>query len=376
MTYLVERLDYPAIVEKLAKAGLNGMAAVVVGQLAKLDKPKWANELTFFWRSLYNAARTNDLVWFWLMTQPDIRNFAPTGAEHYTMPGLAPEAKLPLIGGIDDTPYEPTDGPKQWSTEPTEENLREQAIALDAFFRADVEKRPGKLFKCVDDYVATFYYSGTGKILARTQLTEVGFRALATEAGVQYLMDTYPPPNERKKLWFVRRSVFQIAKEFPFASIDAHGIEVKPPETEEQFNANARLWMTVFRELYASRETIKTLPAISFFHQLPSEPAPIDHYTAREQFFKRHPRLAKLCWVNVKERTVAGETIEIEARGANLLFGDSDRLDEGVISFCLTQEERARIAKPGMQGSIIMLPITHPCKLNIIAGAIRRITLP
>ena len=353
----------------MAAAGLDGMASVVAEQIKNLGKPMWANEIPFFWRSLYNAARSNDTVWLWLITQPHVRKFAPAGGEHCAMAALAPEAKLPLIGGIDDTPHEPTERPKEWSEEPTEENFREQAAALDALLKKQAQG--------IDGYVTNFYYSGSGQGLARTQLIECGFYALATEEGLRYLMENYPPEAERKKLWFVRKSIMAAIKdEFPFACMGAQHIMAKIPENEEEFNANIRLWTTVFERLYTANETVPALPILSFWHQPPDIPAPLDHYTKREQFFKQHSRLAKLFRVTVPEKTVSPDTVLIETHDAALLFADPGKLAEGVVSFCLTRDERARIDKPGLTGCYIMLPITHPAKLNVMAGAIHRIMLP
>jgi hypothetical protein len=377
MTYPVETIDYSALVASMAAKGLDGMADVIAEQLGKLGKPVWANETTFFWRSLYNASRANDMVWLWLVTQPHVRNFSPAGAERYAMPGLAPEAKLPLIGGIDDTPYEARERPKQWPDDPTEGNLREQAVALDAYLKAEAESRPSNHCKCIDDYVATFYYSGSGQMLARTQLIESGFHALATEEGLRYLMETYPPEPERKKLWFVRKSIMTtIAQEFPFAKVSVSHIEADAPQSETEFNANAQLWTAVFKRLYAANESVKALPILSFWHQPPDVPAPLDHYTKREQFFKRHTRLAKLFRIAVPEKMVTVETVLIEVHDANLLFASPEELDKGIVTFCVTRGERARIEQPGLIGSFIMLPITHPCKLSAMAGAIHRIMLP
>lgn len=196
MKFAVENLDYDALVGRMRIAGLDNMTGVLAEQTKALGTPQWANEITFFWRSLYNAARKegNEAVWLWFVTQPHIRHFAPAGAENYTIPACAPEATLPLIGGIDDTPYEPpAEQPKVWPAEPTPENLAEQTAALDKTLRELSEGREEVRCHNVAEYVATFYHSGTGQMLAKTQMVEYGFLALATDDGIAYLRATYPP---------------------------------------------------------------------------------------------------------------------------------------------------------------------------------------
>lgn len=172
----------------MASAGLDGMANVLVEVFSELGTPQTKNEVSYFWAALFNAARTNNLVWTWLCTRPHIRKFAPPKAKFHTVPQLAGNIPLPAIGGPDDEPYQPSERQKQYSAEPTEANFRKQAAVLDALLQAE----EGEI-KNIREYVASFYYSGTGKIVAQTQLMEAGFHALATRQGIDYLMKTYPP---------------------------------------------------------------------------------------------------------------------------------------------------------------------------------------
>jgi len=64
---------------------------------------------------------------------------------------------------------------------------------LNARLRVEGEKNPDNRCKTFQEYVATFYYSGTGQMMAQVQLTEAGFHALATREGIDHLMTTYPP---------------------------------------------------------------------------------------------------------------------------------------------------------------------------------------
>lgn len=191
--HTVEQVDYHGLVGQMASVRMDGMADVLFEKLGKLGQPKTKNEIRYFWAALFNAARSNDGVWLWLCTTPHIRQFAPPEAEFHTMPQFARDISLPVIGGPDDEPYQPSEGPKQYSVEPSEENFREQAAMLDARLRVEGEENPDNRCKTVQEYVATFYYSGTGQMLAQVQLTEAGFHALATREGIDYLMTTYPP---------------------------------------------------------------------------------------------------------------------------------------------------------------------------------------
>lgn len=194
MAYAVQKFDYAGLVERMFEAGIDKMAEVLNSALAGLPKPQWENEKTYFWYSLFNAAREQDAVWLWLSTAPHIRQFAPPEvAAGHVYPQFASDLELPVIGGPDDQPAEKPKMPKQWSDEPTTENFRQQAEALDAFLQAEGQKNPSNACKTVADYVASFYYSGTGQMMARVQLTEAGYHALATQEGIRWLMETYPP---------------------------------------------------------------------------------------------------------------------------------------------------------------------------------------
>lgn len=192
--YVVEQIDHSGLVGQMASVGMDGMADVLFGKLRELGQPKTKNELCYFWASLFNAAKANDAVWLWLCTAPHIRQFAPPEAEFHIMPQFVSDVPLPpVIGGPDDEPYQPRTWSRNYSAEPTEENFREQATALDTHLRAEGEKNPDNRCQTIQSYVATFYYSGTGQMMVQVQLTEAGFHALATREGINYLMATYPP---------------------------------------------------------------------------------------------------------------------------------------------------------------------------------------
>lgn len=190
--HAVEQIDYPGLIGEMAEAGMKGMPDVLFGKLGELGQPKTRNEVRYFWAALFNAARTNDPVWVWLCRAPHIRNFAPPEAEAHVMPVFMSNIPLPVIGGPDDAPYQPSEQPKQWPVEPTEENFREQVEVLDAYLRAEGEKNPDNFCKTIRDYVASFYHSGTGQMMTQIQLTEAGFHALATREGLDWLMKMYP----------------------------------------------------------------------------------------------------------------------------------------------------------------------------------------
>lgn len=189
----VQEVDYQGLVGDMAKAGMNNMADVLSEKLSRLPKPKTKNEVHYFWAALFNAAKAHDVVWLWLCTAPHIRHFAPLEAKFHAMPHFVSDMPLPVINGPDDEPLQPSQGPKQYPAEPTEENFREQAAMLDARLRVEGEKNPDNPCKNVREYVESFYSSGTGKMLASIQMTEAGFHALATDAGIMYLRKTYPP---------------------------------------------------------------------------------------------------------------------------------------------------------------------------------------
>lgn len=71
--YPVEVFNYAGLVEEMSQAGFEKMGEVLSHSLHNLPKAKWVNEKDYFWKSLFNAARSNDMVWLWLATQPYIR---------------------------------------------------------------------------------------------------------------------------------------------------------------------------------------------------------------------------------------------------------------------------------------------------------------
>ena len=194
--FAVQQVDYPSLVSQMATAGIEGMGDVLFAKLGALGEPKFRNEIRYFWAALFNAAKANDVVWLWLCTAPHIRQFAPPEAQHHTLPQFASDISLPVIGGPDDEPFQAIERVKQYSAESTDENFLEQAAALDAHLRDEGQKRPSVRCKTIEQYVETFYYSGTGQMMAQVQLTEAGFHALATREGISYLMATYPPVQQ------------------------------------------------------------------------------------------------------------------------------------------------------------------------------------
>ena len=175
MEYPVERIDYAALVQRMFEAGAEGMGSVLNDQLNALGTPTMTNEVTFFWRSLYNAARKNDPVFYWLLVQPNIRHHMHFGAKNAAIAQLAPESSIPLIGGIDDTPYvAETNWGKQWPAEPIGENFIAQTEALDAQFR-ETSKSSEDCFANIADYVRSFYWSGSGQAGAQIFLFELGY---------------------------------------------------------------------------------------------------------------------------------------------------------------------------------------------------------
>ena len=190
---LVKEVDYSALVTEMAEVGADNMGDVVFAKLHELGSPKWKNEIRFFWASLFNAAKVSDVVWLWLCVAPHIRRFGPYNPTNTVFPERVGDMPLPEIGGPDDELFEPTERPKQWSSELTEENFREQAEALDEFLRVEGEKNPENRCRNIEGYVSTFCHSGTGQMCAQMQLVEAGFHALATREGIDWLVANYPP---------------------------------------------------------------------------------------------------------------------------------------------------------------------------------------
>lgn len=82
---------------------------------------------------------------------------------------------------------------QQWPMEPTLENFQAQAEYLNTFLRVEAEKNPSNVCKSIQEYVETFYWSGTAQMHARMQLSQSGYHALASLEGIQWLRETYPP---------------------------------------------------------------------------------------------------------------------------------------------------------------------------------------
>lgn len=193
MTVAVQDVDYSTLVHKMDEAGIPGMADVLANTFEDLGSPKWQNELRYFWTALFNAAKEREIVWLWLCTQPQLEQFHPVSTVYAT---LAPDLPLPEIGGPDDKPFVPAERPKQWPSESTEENLRQQAEALDSYLRAEGERKPENRCKSISDYVNSFRNSGTGQMSAQMQLSSAGYHALATPEGIDWLISNYPDQEE------------------------------------------------------------------------------------------------------------------------------------------------------------------------------------
>ncbi len=196
MGFAVQRVDYAALVSAMAEAGLEGMGEVLNDQLTELPKPKWKSEPVYFWGALFNAARENDLVWLWLGTTPHIRHFASAQAQMHTTGRVVDAVELPEIGAdgdewIVDTPKPP----KQWPSEPTEENFLAQAAALDKYLIDEGKKNPRNRCQTLKEFVATFYHSGSAQMNSRTMMFEGGYHAFACPEGTQWLRENYPPDS-------------------------------------------------------------------------------------------------------------------------------------------------------------------------------------
>lgn len=190
--YLVETFDYTGLVEKMADAGIKKMDEVLNKAFASLSKPKWEREKEYFWKALFNAARKEDTVWLWLATQPQLAQYDPSRGLH-TSGRFVNLWSLPEIGGPGDQLAQEARLPKQWSPKPTEANFLEQTEAFNQSLLTKEEKHPGNKCKTVWDYVATFYHSGSAQMSAKMQLAAAGFRALATQKGIEWLMKEYSP---------------------------------------------------------------------------------------------------------------------------------------------------------------------------------------
>lgn len=192
MKLTVKDVDYKKLVEKMNEFEFLGMDIPLSAQLLELGTPSWENEITYFWKALFNAARENDKVWAWLATRPFIRIFDPSEGVHVSGQFVEPWA-LPEIGGPDDKPFKKKDPPLQWPAEPTIKNFLVQCQQLDARLQAEALNNPNNRCKNIQEYVATFFYSETARTDAQIQITELGYHALATIEGIQWLMDQYPP---------------------------------------------------------------------------------------------------------------------------------------------------------------------------------------
>lgn len=191
----VQDVDYQDLVKRMAEAGTNGMGEVLMNQLAQIGAPKTINEREYFWYALVNAARQTDIVWLWLVTRPEVQSVVPGEVTDFVHPEMTPVLKLPEVGGPYDKPIEKTEPIRRWPEEPTEENFRQQADALNQYLVDEGAKNPDNGCKTIAQYVASWYWSGTGRMAAGMQLASCGYNALATDQGLDWLRESYKPTD-------------------------------------------------------------------------------------------------------------------------------------------------------------------------------------
>ena len=197
----VQRFNYAALVKKLAQAGQEKMPKVLDSELRELPKADFEAEREYFWKALHNAARQNTAVWLWFVTQ--FSQF-DTGNGLHIDPKSTSDWQLPEIdpnGEKIDWEAEAEAEQKNYPSEPTEENFLLQAAALEQYFKENTQPED----KChnINEYVATLAYpggsSGTGKMSAKMQLAAAGFRALATDQGINWLIKNYGPKEDIRR---------------------------------------------------------------------------------------------------------------------------------------------------------------------------------
>jgi len=188
--YAVERFDYAGLVTKMEAAGIEQMDVVLSAAFIILPQPEFELERTYFWRALYNASRRSDIVWLWLCIQYPALD---TGRGMHAYPQFVPDWELPIIhadGKRIDHAAEAKRQLTQYPGDPTEANFVEQAGVL-AMIIATLPRSDEDVVQSVQQFVDTWRHSGTGKMQAQIRLQHLGLHALATPAGIQWLLEHY-----------------------------------------------------------------------------------------------------------------------------------------------------------------------------------------
>lgn len=198
MIYPVETFDYEKLIQQLGamfwEHRFNEMMSLINETMGELTKDsEWNNEGVYFFHSLYNAARKESHVRIWLATQPHLRNWAPENVGSLFVDEV-PLLPLPEIGGTNDKRRRDTisiERPK-FTSALTEENFEaqleffKQLIEYPELYNMNFES------KSIQEWVNNFRYSGTGKQMAATILTENGCYALGTPEGIAWLIKKVP----------------------------------------------------------------------------------------------------------------------------------------------------------------------------------------
>lgn len=188
--YAVEKIDYDDLVRKLEKA--KDISAYLDEEIfMKLSKPKWQNELFYFWIALAKAARNSDRVYHWFVLQPRFRHLVIEYGSLADWQLSIDRLILPNIGGLDDKPCKEPEEADQSLSKPTKENFQREVNKLDKIIQEQGKKDPGSECTNIQEWVRTLQGSGTGQIDARMLLIELGFNALATTEGILYLIKNY-----------------------------------------------------------------------------------------------------------------------------------------------------------------------------------------
>ena len=162
-----------------------------------------------------------------------------------------------------------------------------------------------------------------------------------------------------------RDKVLEFAVASGVATVSGVAIEVKPPETEEEYKRNHNFWLEVFKHIDELK--VDGLPSVScdFFFQTPDEPIPLT----------RFEMIRKKLGLRVEQKKKAGEVKETEARHVSFFFLDREAMKEGWLTLCLDKTQHERLRSPGLHFRVILLPITHPYRLYLQAGQLRRLVL-
>ena len=162
-----------------------------------------------------------------------------------------------------------------------------------------------------------------------------------------------------------RDQILEFAAASGVATISGSAIEVKPPEMEEEYRRNHNFWLEVFKRIDELK--VDGLPSVScdFFFRTPDEPMPLTRFEG----------LRKKLGLRVEQKKKAGEVKEVEAKHISFDFLDREAMKEGWVTLCLDKTEYERISSPGLPCRVILLPITHPCRIYLQAGQLRRLVL-